>query len=113
MLMPPKPGLCQACAVDHAPEQAHNRDSLYYQYWFFGREGRWPVWSDAIAHCPPEARAIWEREIRAAGAWKEPGPREVTPNTDHSIGAVEIVAIVDQPKKAAKKKRRPKGEKRK
>ena len=31
MILPPKPGVCRECAVDHRPDQPHNRDSLYYQ----------------------------------------------------------------------------------
>ena len=34
MILPPKPGVCRECAVDHKPDQPHNRDSLYYQMKF-------------------------------------------------------------------------------
>ena len=45
-------GTCPECAVKHDPEQPHNRDSLAYQYKFYDQHGRWPTWSDAMAHCP-------------------------------------------------------------
>lgn len=38
-VLPPKPGVCQECAVDHPPEMLHNNDSLHWQYvagWFDG-----------------------------------------------------------------------------
>jgi hypothetical protein len=72
MLLPAAPGKCQVCAVDHAPEQPHNRDSLFYQMRFHGENGRWPVWSDALAHCAEPVRAAWESELRNRGVWKEP-----------------------------------------
>ena len=40
MILPPDPGVCQECAVDHDPVQPHNRDSLYYQYSFYAKHGR-------------------------------------------------------------------------
>jgi len=72
MLLPPPPGTCPTCAVKHGPTEAHNAQSLYYQYRFYGTHGRWPTWADAIAHCASAAREIWERELRARGAWTEP-----------------------------------------
>ncbi len=71
-LLPPKPGVCQVCAVDHAMDQPHNAQSLYYQYHFYAERGRWPTWADAIAHCTPETKAAWEAELRKCGAWSEP-----------------------------------------
>jgi hypothetical protein len=87
-LLKPGPGLCEACAIKHDPDQPHNKDSIHYQYWFRAREGRWPVWKDAIAHCDADTRAAWEEALREAGHWKEPGPPEVCPTPDHSIGTV-------------------------
>lgn len=42
------PGTCPECAVAHAPDQPHNRDSLCYQYKFYDAHGRWPTWEDAM-----------------------------------------------------------------
>jgi hypothetical protein len=55
-LLPPAPGKCQQCAVDHEPELPHNQQSLHYQYWFYLRNQRWPTWTDAMRHCTPEMR---------------------------------------------------------
>lgn len=76
MLLPPPPDTCPTCAVKHGPHEAHNAQSLYYQYRFYGMHGRWPTWADAIAHCEPQVREIWERAIRARGAWTEPANGE-------------------------------------
>lgn len=43
MILPPPSGKCQECAVDHKPEEPHNRDSLYYQMAFRQKHGRWPT----------------------------------------------------------------------
>lgn len=66
-LMPTKPGVCPECAVDHAPDAAHNQQSLAYQYHFYNRFGRWPTWADAIAHCAPEIQAAWEKGLKERG----------------------------------------------
>lgn len=71
-LLPPKPGTCPICAVDHPADQPHNQQSLYYQYRFYGVRGRWPTWADAIAHCNDATRKHWEAELRRMGAWNEP-----------------------------------------
>lgn len=60
-------GTCPMCAVKHEPEMPHNRDSLCYQYKFYDQHGRWPTWADAMAHCAPEVKAIWRRELEARG----------------------------------------------
>lgn len=63
-LLPPPPDTCQECAVKHDPAQAHNQQSLFYQYQFYGKTGRWPTWADAIAHCSPEIQERWKIELR-------------------------------------------------
>lgn len=72
-LMPPAPGKCQMCAVEHEPAQPHNAQSLYYQYAFYAEHGRWPTWADAIAHCAPDMQAFWKKALLDIGAWKEQG----------------------------------------
>jgi len=72
-LLPPPPGVCQQCAVDHEPGAPHNRDSLHYQYWFrlteakAGREERWPTWADAMAHCEHGLQTAWREELERRG----------------------------------------------
>jgi hypothetical protein len=71
VLPPPDPELCQACAHDHPPEMPHNHLTLHYQCHFYATHGRWPRWSDAMAHCSDEVRTAWKRalidELRAHG----------------------------------------------
>ena len=67
MLVPPLPDVCQECATKHDPEMPHNQQSLYYQYYFYSKHGRWPTWKDAMAHCSDEMKAIWIEELHTHG----------------------------------------------
>ena len=60
-------GACTERAVKHSPEQPHNRDSLAYQYKFYDEHGRWPTWTDAMAHCPEEVKKVWMQALREQG----------------------------------------------
>ena len=60
-------GTCPECAVKHEPGQPHNRDSLVYQYQFYDKNGRWPTWADAMAHCTDDAKAYWTQALRERG----------------------------------------------
>lgn len=66
-ILPPAPGTCQVCAVDHEPEMPHNRDSLYYQMKFYQENGRHPTWRDAMAHCTPEIKSHWMKALAEEG----------------------------------------------
>ena len=66
-LLPPKPGVCQECAVDHPPEYPHNKKSLFYQYYFFNENGRWPTWKDAMEHCDEDAKEAWSKALTDRG----------------------------------------------
>ena len=66
-LLPPAPGKCQECAVDHDASQPHNQQSLFYQYHFYGDKGRWPTWADAMAHCSPEVKEQWTKILKEHG----------------------------------------------
>lgn len=66
-LLPPASDVCQQCAVKHEPWQAHNQQSMFWQYWFYNENGRWPTWADAIAHCGPEVKARWIEELAKHG----------------------------------------------
>lgn len=61
------PGTCPECAVAHAPDQPHNRNSLCYQYKFYDAHGRWPTWEDAMAHCSDEIKILWTKELKKRG----------------------------------------------
>jgi hypothetical protein len=77
-LLPPAPDLCQACAWKHTPDQPHQAQSMYYQYWFYKQSGgRWPTWVDALAHCAPEVQAAWEAALREKNAWPGPNPPQL------------------------------------
>lgn len=66
-LMPTPQGTCGQCAVDHEPDQPHNKQSLAYQYHFYSEHGRWPTWADAIAHCDAEMQAHWRAALKDKG----------------------------------------------
>ncbi len=67
MLLPPRPGVCQMCAVDHKEELPHDQTSLYWQYWFYGQHGRWPTWTDAMEHCSEEMKRFWIGSLKKHG----------------------------------------------
>lgn len=66
-LLPARPGTCAECAVDHAPSQPHNQQSMYYQYHFYAEHNRWPTWDDAVAHCSPVVKALWVAQLAKQG----------------------------------------------
>ena len=68
-LLPPAEDKCQECAVKHKPEDPHDATSLYYQYGFYKKHGRWPRWKDAIAHCAEEVKTAWTAELKKRGLW--------------------------------------------
>lgn len=65
------PGTCEFCAVDHQPENAHNCQSLHYQYQFYFRYQRWPTWADAIAHCDEPIKQLWQTVLKEKKDWSE------------------------------------------
>ena len=84
-LLPPPPGVCPICAVDHDPTLPHNAQSLYYQYRFYGVRGRWPTWADAIAHCDEATRRLWRAELESRNAWTEPDGEPIADPVVESI----------------------------
>ncbi len=66
-LLPAPPGTCPECGAKHDPGQPHNRESLLYQYTFFDKHGRWPAWSDAMAHCDEYMREKWTAALAETG----------------------------------------------
>lgn len=71
-LLPPRPDVCQECATKHEPGAPHNKDSLYYQMRFHAEHGRYPAWSDAIAHCTPDVQASLKEYLEGMGVWSAP-----------------------------------------
>ena len=74
MLLPPRPGTCPECAVNHDPGAPHNRDSLTYQYKFYDQHGRFPSWADAMEHCDPEVKEAWTQALEAKGVKVQQNP---------------------------------------
>lgn len=66
-LLPCAPDVCQSCAVKHEPGLPHDQQSLYWNYWFYGKNGRWPTWRDAMAHCTPEMQEHWIHALAEHG----------------------------------------------
>lgn len=66
-LLPPRPDVCQMCAVDHTADLPHDQTSLFWQYWFYGQHQKWPTWLDAMAHCTPEMQQFWVTSLRERG----------------------------------------------
>lgn len=66
-LVPPAADVCQVCATAHAVEHPHNQQSIYYQYWFHLKHGRWPTWADAMEHCAPSMKDLWTEELGKRG----------------------------------------------
>ena len=62
-ILPPPPGHCQECAVEHEPDQPHNRDSLFYAFIFNAQHNRSPTWVDAMAHCPQAVQVEWLKSL--------------------------------------------------
>ena len=66
-LLPAGPGVCQSCAFAHDPVLPHNQQSIYWQHWFYNRNGRWPTWHDAMEHCSDEMKEAWLAQLRDLG----------------------------------------------
>lgn len=66
-VLPPAPGVCATCAVDHTADQPHNAQSLYYQYAFYHDNMRWPNWGDAMAHCAQDVQDFWRDRLVGLG----------------------------------------------
>jgi hypothetical protein len=67
LLGTPPEDTCQQCAVEHEPEVLHNRDSLYYQYWFKNKHGVWPTWRDAMSHCSDDTKEMIIKSFNQLG----------------------------------------------
>jgi hypothetical protein len=68
------PGQCAECSTVHVPEQPHNQQSLFYQYAFMEKHGRWPTWTDALAHCQSEIKHQWIKQLAKHGVKVEVAP---------------------------------------
>jgi len=64
-MLPPRPDVCQVCAVKHDHDQPHNQQSIYYRIAFHAKHGRFPTWTDAMQHCTPEVQKEWRVKLVA------------------------------------------------
>jgi hypothetical protein len=63
-MIPPGPGCCPVCAAAaHGDEMPHNRDSLYYQWWFSVTNDRAPTWADAALRCSDATKARLKQHL--------------------------------------------------
>jgi hypothetical protein len=66
-LLPPGPGLCGVCAVNHLSAEPHDPSSLFWQMTKAMRGEPAPTWAEALEHCPAEAKAAWIDALRSHG----------------------------------------------
>lgn len=66
-ITPLLPGSCPVCAARHRPEEPHDRDSLYYQNWFYKTHRRFPTWEDAMSHCDEKTRDEFKKMLARRG----------------------------------------------
>lgn len=87
-LLPPKPDVCQECAVDHnQQDSAHDKTSWYYQIKFKMDHGIEPHWCDAAEHLPEELRVHWKKALEESGEeWGRPWSLRVA-NLEHLSNA--------------------------
>lgn len=81
-LLPPAPNVCQQCAMDHDPEFPHNQQSLFWKYWFYSENGRWPTWKDAMDHCSDQMKEHWIHALKKHGIEVE-GDEDGTEKNDN------------------------------
>ena len=93
ILLPPRPDVCQCCASKHHATDAHNGNSLYYQYWFRAKHGRWPTWADAVAHCEDSVKLLWKRVLDQRDRWTEPEGGKPIADPPEFIEAEVSVAV--------------------
>jgi hypothetical protein len=71
VFLPAKLGTCAMCATEHAAEDGHNYQSLFYQMRFKAKWGRDATHDDTVAHLPPEEREAWKAASDECGVrWK-------------------------------------------
>lgn len=81
-MLPAPPGACPECYTAHDPALPHNQQSLSYQVRFHAAHGRYPTWTDAMAHCEPGLRAAWrERLIDLLREEGQPVPPDLATST--------------------------------
>jgi hypothetical protein len=64
-MLPGPDGSCEWCHVKHDPSQPHNKQSLAYQMKFNQIHGRYPTWTDAMAHCSEDIKVKWKKHLIA------------------------------------------------
>jgi hypothetical protein len=62
-LLPGPEGTCEWCHIEHPSNAPHNKDSLPYQMKFKQIHGRYPTWTDAMAHCEETVKRFWRENL--------------------------------------------------
>lgn len=58
---------CPECGAVHDAKLPHYCGSVYYQMRFTQKTGKWPVWSDAMAHCSRKVQDEFTSYLRESG----------------------------------------------
>ena len=86
MIMPARPGTCAMCARVHAPDLAHDFQSLFYQTRFKMQWGRDATHDDTVAHLTTEERAAWRAASDQVGIVWTPHPEPIAEPYAESTG---------------------------
>jgi len=95
-LLSPAPEKCPICADErHDNTFPHNRDSLFYQFWFQSQYGRSPTWADAAADCSPEMKRVLREHLIKNGIQDglpevEPEPQPEPESQDAVLGGESL-----------------------
>lgn len=59
--------ICPVCAKVHDPKKPHFQNSPIYQCKFYDEHGRIPTWKDAMEHCSPDIKELWQQSLKDKG----------------------------------------------
>lgn len=56
--------VCSECGSQHSPSQPHDPAKKIYRQRFVEKNGRFPTWEDALAHCTDQTKDLWRKELK-------------------------------------------------
>lgn len=84
-------GPCPECGADHGAADPHDAKSPQYRAAFHAAHGRWPTWTDAMAHCEPHVRDLWRRTIVEGFERRGlPAPADLAPPVTPKVDADDV-----------------------